>query len=210
MSKKNVFKSTKKAIKHAYIKTVAAYGSLSLIPTALYLDTQRIAESYVPNGIWNPEAWQQCWGFDGLHASIALVLAGVSALTIGVFAVADFGDLYDNSKAVTKIDKDNKKIIQTRQGLFGKKKTKEQSLEYDVILSVDVNQGCLEKKANVGTVRITTAELVEKESKNCEGNSKLEQKFVTIPLQEGPYKIREQILEGQPSYKDLKARLGHL
>ena len=209
---KQILTSAKKAVRKAYAKAGILYGSFGALATGLYLNTQRIAESYVPGGIWNPEAWgQQSWGFDGFHACASLGGAILLGAITALGAPTVFKTIYDMGNTKTELDVHERKITQTRPRFFDKNGTyfarKEDSLEYDAILSIKVNQGPLQRKANTGNLEITAIRLDEAEEKELEGDSKLVKINCMIPYQETPFNVKEEIFEGLPTHNALKKGL---
>ncbi len=208
---KQIFKSAKKAVRKAYANAAIGYGSFAAAATGLYLNAQRIAESHVPGGIWNAEAWGIKWGADGVYAMLSLAGAIAFGITTVIAAPTTFKGIYDQSNTQTELDKQKKKITQTKPTFFNKNETcflrKEDSFDYDVILSVKVNQGPLQRKANIGDLEITAIRLDEAEEKKYEGDSKLVKRVLTIPYQEAPFDLRKKLSEDQPKYDDLKGKL---
>ena len=212
---KQIFKSAKKAVRNAYAKAAIGYGSLGALATGFYLNAQRIAENYVPGGIWNPEAYHAAyptnWGSEGVFAALSVagaIFFGAVAATGGPIK---FKAIYDKSKTQTELDKKRKKITQTKPRFLDKNETffarKEDSFKYDAILSVKVNQGPLQRKANIGDLEITAIRLDELKEKAYEGESELVEKVFTIPYQEAPFNLRKKLSKELPKHNDLKGNL---
>jgi len=209
---KQIFKSAKKAVRNAYTKAAIGYGSLAIAATGFYLNAQRIAENYVPGGIWDPKAYQgPSWGSDGVYTALSLagaIFFGAVAATGGPIK---FKAIYDKSKTQTELDKKRKKITQTKPRFLDKNETffarKEDSFKYDAILSVKVNQGPLQRKAITGDLEITAIRLDELKEKAYEGESELVEKVFTIPYQEAPFNLRKKLSKELPKHNDLKGNL---
>lgn len=212
---KQIFKSAKKAVRNAYTKAAIGYGSLGALATGFYLNAQRIAENYVPGGIWNPEAYHAAyptnWGSEGVFAALSVAGAIVFGLHAVIGASMKFKTIYDNSNTQTELNKQEKKITQTKPTFFDKNEKyfarKENSFDYDAILSVKVNQGLLQRKANTGDLEITAIRLDELKEKAYEGDSKLVKRVFTIPYQESPFSLRKKLSEDLPKRDDLKGNL---
>ena len=208
---KQIFKSAKKAVRNAYAKAAIRCGSLGAVATGFYLNAQRIAESHVPGGIWNPEAYGQNWGPDGVHAALSIGGAIAFGLSTAIIAPIRFKLIYDNSNTQTELNTHKREITQTKPTFFDKNETyfarKENSLDYDAILSVKVNQGPLQRKANTGDLEIKAIRLDEAEEKKYEGDSKLSEISCTIPYQESPFKLREKLSKDLSKHNVLKGNL---
>jgi len=207
MSENQIITSAEKAVKKAYGKAGIVYGLLGALATGLYLNTQRIAEGYIPGGIWNVEAWHQTWGSDGIYAALSLVGTAFFGVVTALTAPLVFKAIYDGSNTQTEFDREEKKITQTRSLFFDKNKTYTDSFAYDVILSVNVNQGPLQRKANTGNLEITAIRLDDAKDKKCEGNSRLERRVFRMQYQETPFDLRERLFAGLPKHDALKEKL---
>jgi len=208
---KQIFTSAKKVARKAYAKAAIGYGSLGALATGFYLNAQRIVESYVPGGIWNPEAWGTKWGADGVYAMLSLAGAIAFGLHAAMGAPVKFKAIYDNSNTKTELNTQKRKITQTKPRFLDKNETyflrKEDSFDYDAILSVKVNQGPLQKRANTGDLEIKAIRLDEAEEKKYEGDSKLVKRVFTIPYQESPFSLRKKLSEDLPKHGDIKDKL---
>ncbi|MEK6917681.1 MAG: hypothetical protein AABW51_01920 [Nanoarchaeota archaeon] len=203
MNQTQIITSATKAVKNAYTKTAALYGMFGALATGLYLNTQRIAESHVPDGIWNAQAWKESWA-DGDQAGWSLVGAVIVGLLPLATAPGIFKEIYNQSKTRTVIDRSNRTITQTSPSLFGKL-TK--SFDYDTIVSVIVSQGPLEKRANTGGLHLTAVSVKDTRDEKYENNSKLEEESFTIPYQEAPHDLRKKLFGDVPKSQDLKEAL---
>jgi len=208
MTEKHIFTSAKKAVKRAYAKAAITYGAFGTSAVLLYLNAQRIAENHFLGGLWGKEFFAE----NSLGLDEILIVASLSGTAICGFVAAligplDFKEIYDDANTKTELDYENKKISKMVPTIFGRK---EKSYEYDAIISVASSQGPLEKRANTGSIEITTVSLNKKKDQEGMVNGEIEEKVMRIPYQKEPEMLRETITSHLPTRETLKETLRSL
>ena len=210
MSDKKIFTSAKKAVKKANKKAAVVFGSMAAVAAGLYITAQGIALKYVPEGVWNPIAYKQDWGTDGDIAFCSLVGAGIIGGLIALSCPPILMRNYRLSNTETEIDFENNVISQTTPIFYGLNVLSESIIfEYDTITAMHTKQSKSDKKDDLGTLVISAIRLGE--AKDCDennlGNSVVYTQSFTIPLQEKPVSLRNEIYGRFPDHKTLKEKL---
>jgi len=184
---RNIFTSAANAVKDAKRRAARFYVATAAVAGGLYLTAQNIAEQYVPGGVWNSEAYGQSWGADGVYATLSLGGAILSGLVLALGVPITFSGISRDKDIVTEIDRDLKRIKQTKgDGTVSK------TIDYDAILSIGVNQTRRESRKGIGSLEIGTVSV--EGYKEDYGNSRIVEDYIEIPFQEQPHLVREHLL----------------
>ena len=190
------YESAASAVRNAYYKAAVTSAALFGSSASLYYGGKAMAQHLARIAKTSPEL------IGTADAMLAITMAFGGYILGGMTLIGTpiaFFNIRAKSHVVTTVDKPNNKIYQSRKVPF----QPDDAVEYNMITSVGVNQGPLEKRANTGSVVINTLRLVPDQDEG----TRTEEDEITIPYQENPQKIRDQIAEGLPTHQDLVQRL---